>query len=343
MAPDMSSGASFGANPAADVSLPFLVNGGAFRGRLVRLTAATTEILGRHNDPEPVSILLAEAMVAAVALAGGLKYAGVFSLQVQGKGPVHMLVTDVTSGGNLRGCAKYDADAVAAEMARVRADGFMPHLIGPGGHLAFTVDQGPDTERYQGIVELSGESLAESVHHYFRQSEQLESALKLAVAPPTTPGGPWTAAALLLQRMPEEGGIRLAVREDLDDAWRTAVILMGSVKNSELLDLSLAPERLLTRLFITVGVIPAARRPIQAKCRCSRERSEGILASFPLEEVRSYAEDGKINMTCEFCRADYEFAVDDLEGMAERHLARLEVEGLVAESLKADTEKGETP
>jgi molecular chaperone Hsp33 len=319
---------AFGPNPAADVSVPFLIDGGAFRGRLVRLTAATTEILERHKDPEPVSILLAEAMAAAVALAGGLKYTGVFTLQVQGKCPVLMMVTDVTSEGDLRGCAKYDAEALDAEMARVKSSSSIPHLVGPGGHLAFTVDQGPDTDRYQGIVELTGESLAEAVHHYFRQSEQLESALKVAVGPPKAPGEPWTAAALLLQRMPQEGGlIRLTSKEELDDAWRTAVILMGSVKNSELLDLSLAPERLLTRLFITVGVVPSARRPIRAKCRCSRERSEGIIASFPMEEVRSYAEDGKIRMTCEFCRADYEFAVEDLEHIVAKHRAAAETKG----------------
>ncbi len=328
------SGASFDANPAADVCLPFLVNGGAFRGRLVRLTAAVTDILARHKDPEPVSALLAEAVVSAVALAGGLKYTGVFTLQIQGKGPVSMLVADVTSGGDVRGCTKFDAESLTAELARNRPGGFMPHLLGSGGHMAFTVDQGPDTERYQGIVELSGEGVAEAVHHYFRQSEQLESALKVAVAAPTAPGQPWTASALLLQRMPEEGGLQLLSREEMEDAWRTAVILMGSVKNAELLDLSLSPERLLTRLFITVGVVPSARRPIRSKCRCSQERTERILASFPSEEVRSYAEDGQIHMTCEFCRADYVFKVEDLDASVRRHQT---------EQDRIEIEKGDSP
>ncbi len=326
-------GAAFGANPAADVCVPFLVNGGAFRGRLVRLTAAVTDILARHQDPDAVSRLLAEAVVAAVALAGGLKYTGVFTLQVQGKGPVHMLVADVTSTGDVRGCAKFDPGALTAELTRLRPDGLPPHLLGPGGHLAFTVDQGPDTERYQGIVELSGESLAEAVHHYFRQSEQLESALKVAVGAPSAPGQPWTATALLLQRMPEEGGLRLASRDEMEDAWRTAVILMGSVKNAELLDLTLAPERLLTRLFVTIGVVPSARRPIRSKCRCSQERSERILASFPVEEVRSYAEDGRIHMTCEFCRADYVFAVEDLDTIVRKHQTEHDRAGIERGSL----------
>ena len=319
MAADFVAGATSGADPAADVCLPFLVNGGAFRGRLVRLNATVSEILVRHNNPTAVSALLGEAMVAAVALAGGLKYTGVFTLQIQSKGLVHMLVADVTSAGELRACAKFDQDAVAAELRRPRPGGARPQLLGLGGHLAFTVDQGPDTERYQGIVELSGETLAEAVHHYFRQSEQLESALKVAIAPPHQPGQPWTAGALLLQRMPEEGGLRQASREDLDDAWRTAVILLGSLKDAELLDFSITPERLLNRLFATIGVVPSGRRAIQAKCRCSRDRSERIIASFPVEEIRSYAEDGKIHMTCEFCRSDYVFAADDLDAIAQKH------------------------
>lgn len=313
---ETSPGAALSANPAADVCVPFMVNGGAFRGRIVRLTASVTDILTRQRSPAPVSAILAEAMASAVALAGGLKYTGVFTLQVQGKGPVKMLVTDVTSEGELRACVKYDAAAVEAEMVRTRSGGLEPHLLGPGGHLAFTVDQGPDTERYQGIVELSGESLAETVHHYFRQSEQLESALKVAVATPQTPDEPWIASALLLQRMPEEGGLKHLSRDEAEDAWRTAVILLGSLKNSELLDLTLSPERLLTRLFFTIGVVPSARRPIDFQCRCSRERSERILASFPVEEVKSYAQDGVVHMKCEFCAADYAFSESELAELA---------------------------
>jgi molecular chaperone Hsp33 len=306
----------------ADLCLPFALDGGAFRGRLVRLTASVSEILERHKDPEPVSVLMGEAMAAAVALAGGLKYDGIFTLQVQGKGPIHTLVTDVTSDGDLRCWARFDADRLAEELARPRPSGLMPQLLGPGGHLAFTVDQGPDTERFQGIVELTGESLADAVHHYFRQSEQLESALKIAVSPPRESGRGWTAAALVIQRMPEEGGHSARSRDDLDDAWRTAVIFLGSLKDAELLDLAIGPERLLSRLYATLGVIPGARRPIRAKCRCSHERSERILASFPVDEIKSFAQDGQIHMTCEFCRSDYVFLEKDLEAIAEKYRSK---------------------
>ena len=297
-----------------DICLPFIINEGAFRGRLVRLTGSVSEILSRHNEPKEVAALLAEAMVAAVALAGGLKYDGVFTLQVQGAGPIHTLVADVTSAGDLRACAKFDPEALAAEVNKPRAPGFNRQLTGPSGHLAFTVDQGPDTERYQGMVALSGESLAESIHHYFRQSEQIESALKIAVAPHAD-GQQWTAGAVLIQRMPEEGG-RHVDREEAEDAWRTAVILLGSLKDSELLDLTLMPAQLVMRLYATVGMRLLPARPIQAKCRCSRERSERILASFPVEEVKSYAQDGVVHMKCEFCAADYAFSESELAELA---------------------------
>ena len=308
-----------GASGGGDVCLPFVVSGGAFRGRLVRLTTSVTQILGAHKDPEPVSLLLAEAMAAAVALANGLKFKGVFTLQVQGKGPVHTLVTDITSDGDLRGWAKFDAAALSAELAKAKPGGPMPHLLGPGAHLSFTVDQGPDTERYQGIVELSGETLTDAVHHYFRQSEQLESALKIAAAPDKDGSGRWTASALLLQRMPEAGGIAALSQEDRDDVWRTAVILMSSVKDAELLDVSLAPDRLLHRLFGTLGVKGTRPRPIAARCRCSRERSERILASFPVDEIKSYADNGQIHMECEFCRTDYVFLESDIEAIAQKN------------------------
>ena len=303
--------------PVTDVSVSFLINDGAFRGRFVRLTGAVTEIQQRHDDPAAVGALLAEALVSAIALAGGLKYDGVFTLQVQGDGPVHMLIADVTSDGHVRACAKFDAERLATEMGRTRPGNLPPHLLG-AGHLAFTVDQGPDTERYQGIVELSGDKLSESVHRYFRQSEQLESALKVAIgAPAPGAGGPWSAAALLIQRMPEEGAGRSHIpREDLEDDWRAAVILLGSMKDAELLDPSLAPLQVVHRAYGSVGARLVEVRPIAAVCRCSRAKSSRILASFPIEEVRNLSDHGAVRMTCEFCRSVYTFTLEELESVA---------------------------
>jgi len=299
---------------AADICLPFVLADGAFRGRFVRLSDSVTAILDRHKDPQAVSELLCEAMTAAVALAAGIKYDGVFTLQAQGNGPVHMLVADVTSEGELRACAKFDADKLAAELTHGKPEHLAAHLLG-SGHLAFTVDQGPDTERYQGIVELVGGSITDSVHNYFRNSEQLASVLLIALAPPDGGQG-WRAGALLIQRMPEIGGKVALSGEEAEDAWRTAVILMGSVTKKEMLDLNLPPAALLHRLFVTIGVRVLPLRRINFGCRCSRKRSERILASFPGEEVKSYAEQGVVRMTCEFCRTDYIFSESDIDALA---------------------------
>ncbi|MBL8628713.1 MAG: Hsp33 family molecular chaperone HslO [Rhodospirillaceae bacterium] len=303
-----------------DVCQTFVLAGGAFRGRVVRLASSVSEIVRRHNDADAVSELLCEAMVSAVALAAGIKYDGVFTLQAQGKGAVHTLVADITSDGHLRACAKYDDDKLKATLARGKLEHLAPHLLG-AGHLAFTVDQGPDTERYQGIVELGGTSIAESVHNYFRQSEQIASALVVAVAPPDQNHADWRAGAIVIQRMPDVGGRPVLSDDDAEDAWRTAVILMGSVTKKEIVDVTLPPAVLLHRLFATIGVNPTTAKPIQFGCRCSRDRSERILASFPADEVKALAEDGVIRMTCEFCRTDYVFTETEIDQLANRDKA----------------------
>ena len=168
-----------------DLVQPFQIDSSGLRGRLVRLGPALDEILTRHAYPEPVAMMLGEAIALAAALAGALKYEGVFTLQTKGDGPIGMLVADVTSAGALRGYAQYDAGKLAKAIATSPggATGIgdsVPRLLG-AGHLAFTVDQGEHTDRYQGIVELQGSTLAECAHHYFRQSEQVEAGLKVAV------------------------------------------------------------------------------------------------------------------------------------------------------------------
>jgi molecular chaperone Hsp33 len=301
---------------AVDICQPFVLANGAFRGRFVRLEASVTTILNRHADPRAVSEMLCEAMTAAVALAGGLKYDGVFTLQAQGKGPVHTLVADVTSEGELRAWAKFDSEKLSLELAGGQPEHLAAHLLGEG-HLAFTVDQGSDTERFQGIVELVGGSIADSVHNYFRNSEQLASALLIATAPPEAGGAAlWRSSALVIQRMPDHGGAFALSADDAEDVWRTAVILMGSATKKELLDTTLSTEVLLYRLFATIGVRALPPKPITFGCRCSRERSGRILASFPVEEVKSYADDGVVRMTCEFCRTDYAFSEGDIEALA---------------------------
>jgi molecular chaperone Hsp33 len=187
---------------ADDLVQPFQIEATSLRGRLVRLGPVVDTILTRHDYPEPVATLLGEAIAVAVLLAGALKYEGVFTLQTKGDGPVRLLVADVTSAGAVRGYAQYDA-AQLAKAAGAKMMASVPRLLG-AGHIAFTVDQGEHTERYQGIVELQGATLAECAHHYFRQSEQLQAGIKTAIGRDPASGA-WRAGGIMLQRLRARG------------------------------------------------------------------------------------------------------------------------------------------
>ncbi|HWE71885.1 MAG TPA: Hsp33 family molecular chaperone [Stellaceae bacterium] len=286
-----------------DLVQPFQIEPFALRGRLVRLGPAIDSILTQHAYPPLVAQMLGEAIALAIALAGALKYEGVFTLQTKGDGPIKMMVADVTTSGALRGYAQFDAARLEAETG---ATGLVPRLLG-AGYLALTVDQGEHTERYQGIVELTGSTLAECVHHYFRQSEQVEAALKVAVAqvPDESGATHWRAGALMIQRLPREA--YTLERETEDDAWRRAAIFMSSSTSAELIDPALAPERLLFRLFHEDGVRAYKPHALMAKCRCSRQRVENVLRALKPDEVADMKVDGKISVTCEFCSTVYDF------------------------------------
>jgi molecular chaperone Hsp33 len=294
-----------------DSILPFQLDGGAVRGRLVRLGPALDAILADHGYPAEVGGLLAETLSLGAALAGSLKYDGIFTLQAQGNGPVSLVVADITSAGHMRGYARFDEDKLDA--ARGSSLSPVPRLLGTG-YLAFTVDQGADTDRYQGIVELEGETLADCAHLYFRQSEQLDTAVKIVAR---QEDGRWSASALMIQRMPAAmPGAPIMTTELAEDAWRTAVVLMGSATEAEMLDPALEGERLLWRLFHAEQIVSFEPKALQARCRCSRDKVAGTLKSYPREEVESLRNDhGLVEATCEFCKTTYAFGQEDLDAL----------------------------
>lgn len=307
--------------PANDLIQPFQVERYGLRGRLVRLGAAADDILNRHAYPEPVAVMLGQMMAVAAIVAGALKYDGIFTLQTQSNGPIRLMVADITSAGAMRAYAQYDADRVAALIAAA-PDGMVgdsvPHLLG-AGYLAFTVDQGPDTERYQGIVDLDGATLADCLHHYFRQSEQIDAAIKVAVSRrPASAGaaavGPhhWQVGALMVQRLPKD---RAQDDEDHEEGWREAVILMGSATNRELLDETLHPDALLYRLFHEPGVRVYKPRLLKAECRCSADRVSILLRSFPKAEIASMKIDDQVVVTCEFCGRGYSYTDSEIDAL----------------------------
>ncbi|MDP6567366.1 MAG: Hsp33 family molecular chaperone HslO [Alphaproteobacteria bacterium] len=301
---------------ADDLIRPFQIEGIGIRGRLVRLGPAIDDILCRHGYPDKVSHILGQAVALSAALAGALKFDGLFTLQTKGDGPVPVLVADFRSPGELRGYAQFAPDALAA-LDDDPEPPSVPRLLG-AGHIAFTVDQGPDTDRYQGIVALEGRTLADCAHNYFRSSEQIETAIRLTAGrvPGGADHGQWRAGAIMLQRLPEGDPSLLARGAEAErdaaseDDWRRAVVLLASARDDELLDRALPADDLLFRLFHEDGVRAFAPVPLAAGCRCSTERADSVLRRLPVEELRELAVAGELEMTCEFCNAHYAFPLD---------------------------------
>ena len=256
---------------------PFYLPHRPVRGRLVRLGPLADALLTRHDNHPAVTRLAGEALALAAALSGALKFRGSFSLQAKGDGPVPMLLADCTDTGALRGYARASSDALTALLATTESPG-ASELLG-GGYLAFTVDQGPEQNRHQGIVTIEGGNLAEMALHYFSTSEQIRCMLHLACE--LTDDG-WRAGALILEKVAGAGGIDPALdSEAQEESWRTATILAETLTDAELLDDALSPESLLYRLFHTEGVAVDRARALSYGCRCSRARLSGILETFP--------------------------------------------------------------
>lgn len=289
---------------------PFFLPGRPVRGRLVRLGKLADALLTRHDNHPVVTALTGEALALVAALATALKFRGSFSLQAKGDGPVTLLLADCTETGAVRGYAQCDAERLAALLEATPAPS-AADLLG-GGYLAFTVDQGPDTERHQGIVTITGQTLAEMALHYFATSEQLRCTIRLACG--QTAHG-WRAGALIVERIATEGGIDAAEDPAQAEDWNTASILSQTVSDAELLDDALPSEDLLYRLFHSEGVATDLPRVLAYGCRCSRQRLAGILENFPTADLDHMAVDGDIVMTCEFCNVDFRFPRTEMRGL----------------------------
>lgn len=302
-----------------DRVLPFQLDALGVRGRLVRLSHVLDEIIERHGYPLAVARPLAEAMVLCATLATSLKYDGIFTLQISGDGPIRLLVTDLTTDGALRGYAQFDSWKLAVALGSGNEDapeGYVPKLFGQG-RLAFTVDQGQHTERYQGVVPLEGATLADCAHTYFRQSEQLPTGIKISARREASEGGGhrWHAAALMVQQMPELDAGRIDVdQEQREDDWRRAVILMASATEAEMLDPALPGTKLLYRLFHQEQPRQFEPRAFAARCRCSRERIDRVLQSIKREELDDLRDGtGRVAVKCEFCSTEYNYDDRDLD------------------------------
>ena len=312
-----------------DAVLPFAVEALDVRGRVVRLGDSIDRALSRHNYPAPVARLVGEAAALTVLLGSSLKFSGRFQFQSRTDGAVDMIVVDFDAPDRMRAFARFDADRLAADVAAGRAA--PKDLIGTGT-LAFTIDQGTDASRYQGVVALDGQGLEEAAHQYFQQSEQIPTLVRLATAESFVAGRQsWRAGGILVQFLPSStdrqrqadlhpgdapSGSEILQHDD-DDAWSEAKALTATVEDHELVDPMLSSERLLYRLFHERGVKVFETQSVHHTCRCSTDKIAAMLGRFTRDERRDMVgENGRIGVTCEFCSELREFDPLDFDPAA---------------------------
>jgi molecular chaperone Hsp33 len=266
----------------------FIFEGFPVRGEIVHLDATWRAVLERHDYPQPLRAVLGELMAAAALLSATLKFDGSLILQMQGTGTVKLIVVECTSEQTMRATAKWDGDLPA---------GTFRELVGDG-RFAITIAPSDGKQTYQGIVELRGDSVSQVLEHYMAASEQLETRLWLGADGSQ-------AAGMLLQRVPGPEG-------NDPDAWNRAVALSDTVTGRELL--TLPARQIIHRLFHEEDVRVFDARIVSFRCSCSRERVVGMLRLLGRAEVRSIvAEQGKVDVHCEFCNKRYALDAVDAE------------------------------
>ena len=286
-----------GADKLSDYVLPFQLEASGARGRLIRLGPAVDEILTKHAYPEPVLLLLGEAVTLAAMLGASLKFDGKFILQTQSDGPVRFLVVHYSSSGHLRGYASFNRE----DFSKAANGGPAPKALLGDGHLAMTIDPGAGMERYQGIVALTGSTLTDAAHEYFDRSEQIPTFIRIAVArhytgPDGSAPGKWTwrAGGLMVQKLTGEGGrfsggeLAPAMTGDDDDGWRRALALAATVEDHELLDPALRRSACSTGFSTRRRCGPSTprRSPPVATARASAWRACWI--SFPAKTLPAW-------------------------------------------------------
>ena len=274
------------------------------RGRVVRLGPVLETILAAHAYPPAITHLLAEALVVTALIGSLLKDGeGQLTMQAQTEGGiVELLVCDYRSG-ELRGYIRHDAD----RLAQLGANPSLYALFGKG-YLAITFDLATTRQRYQGIVPLEGNTLAEACESYFAQSEQVPTLIRVAVR---SSASGCVAGGLLVQHLAEgeEGRERLHVRMDHPE-WDHVAALAGSIRHDELVDPELSLEALVWRLFHEENEVRVERGlPLQRGCRCSLEHYAEVIAQFPTnDQAEMRNEQGVIAIDCAFCSKVFKLA-----------------------------------
>ncbi len=291
--------------PRTDQVRRFIVENQPVRGHWVRLETAWRELCAHSNYPREVRELLGQAVAASVLLAATLKFRGTLTLQLQGDGAISLLVAQCTHDFRLRAVARFDEDALAAIEQETGVDSRrFRRLVGQSGRVAVTIEAEERGSRYQGIVPLSGGSLADSLEAYFASSEQLPTRLLLAADGEC-------GAGFLVQKLP---GSASADESELEETWRDAQRGIESLSTNDLLDSDV--EELLKRGFSAHDWRLFRGTPVQFECRCSEARVTGLLRALGAAEVREVLrEQGSVTVTCEFCHRPYRFEAVHVEAL----------------------------
>lgn len=293
-------------NSSKDSLQRFLFENISIRGELTQLHKSWQAITENHHYPPVVRDVLAQMLVAGVLLAATLKFKGRIILQIQGKGDLPLVVAECSSERAIRGLAHYSKDI---------QPGNLKTLVGDG-QLAITLESENKTERYQSIVELAGDSVADAIEHYLETSEQLSTRLWLTADNNT-------AAGLLIQKLPPESvnEENLQKSQQDDDGWNRVEQLSSTIRDEELLELD--ATEIIHRLFHEEDVRVFESEPVFFRCSCSKERVANMLRSLGHDEVKSIIEEKNIiSINCEFCNHAYEFdAVDAEQLFTESHLS----------------------
>ncbi|MDH5544736.1 MAG: Hsp33 family molecular chaperone HslO [Gammaproteobacteria bacterium] len=272
-----------------DIIRRFMFENIPVRGEIVHLDATWRAVLERNQYPEIVKRTLAEFMAAAALLSSTLKFEGTLSFQVTGDGPISLMVMEASNDHTLRGVAKHSED--------MPEQGTLHELFGKG-NLVITIENNITNERYQGIIELIGNTIAEALEYYLTQSEQLDTRLWLATDNEQATG-------MLLQRMPGK------TEPDADD-WNRLTTLASTMTEKELVELS--AQEILHRLYHEEDIRLMDAEPVFFRCSCSRERVRNMLRGLGLTEVRSIIEEkGLVDINCEMCGQQYIFDRIDAE------------------------------
>ncbi|HYL18006.1 MAG TPA: Hsp33 family molecular chaperone HslO [Burkholderiales bacterium] len=266
----------------------FLFEGAPVRGEIAHLDATWRAVLERHDYPESLRAAMGELMAAAALLSATLKFTGSLIMQVQGSGPVKLIVVECTSDQTMRATAKWDGELPAGNFRELVGD----------GRFVITIAPEDAKQTYQGIVALEGDTVAEVLEHYMTASEQLETRLWLA-------SDARQAAGMLLQRVPGPAGTD-------PDAWNRAVKLTETVTSQELL--KLPAREIIRRLYHAEDIRVFEARLVSFRCSCSRERVVNMLRLLGHQEVQSILDErGSVEVNCEFCNRRYDFDPVDAE------------------------------